>query len=156
MKKKLLSITIGIALFSVFNSYAQIKMKYTYDKVNQLVGYEHTGSYTNAFIYDQTGNRLKKNQEFLSLDIQENSRIKATLYPNPFGGTSFYIRFDENVKPGSVTLHNIAGRQLPIRTNFTENVVEVRVSDLAPGVYFCRIEVDGQYFHVKVVKKPDL
>lgn len=83
-----------------------------------------------------------------SSDSSGNSVVGPTIYPNPVRST-LKIEFEDG-QIDKIQIIDLLGRV--VRSGFTfENSIDL--SDLASGLYFVRMEFNGQEFIKKIIKK---
>jgi hypothetical protein len=73
---------------------------------------------------------------------------EISVYPNPSSGQVF-IELKNGGKPLAINLYDVSGRNLPIKKLNHNNL---DISALPPGVYWLKIEDDGQPTWKKIVK----
>ena len=90
---------------------------------------------------------------FIVGQLQEESDLKATIYPNPFQ-QSLNISFkDEIEKDVSVIMHDISGRIL-IRDRFKPSqLITLRLATLAPGEYILSVTSGSKYLRASLIKQ---
>jgi hypothetical protein len=91
----------------------------------------------------------------LSTETIPNEEIIANLYPNPTNET-FKLAIDSHWKNVVVSIQNIAGDVVQTRFFATEqemNAALFSIDQLASGIYFVKIQSEGQFTTMKVVKK---
>lgn len=80
----------------------------------------------------------------VSEPIAENSIM---VFPNP---VSDVLKLDIPSEKLICRIYDVSGRQVFYNNNLTENKIEV--SELAPGMYFLLIEINGVFYRSKFVK----
>ena len=95
---------------------------------------------TRAEIATETGIRSNK----------RNSVTKLHIYPNP---TSEYFRFDVPGDILNISIVDLSGKVIS-NQDFEENIMQMNVSDMAPGFYIVSIKTtEGTYQGSLMVKK---
>ena len=83
-----------------------------------------------------------------NMGIGEMDKDLVSLYPNP-ANTTVYIKGIENTEELQVSVINLQGQIVSRTTNTTE----INVSTIESGIYFVKIECEGQQFLKKLVVK---
>lgn len=150
--------TVLIALFLIVHllpANAQLRVKYAYDKNNQLTGYEYSGTFTRSYFYDQTGNRTKKNNEQPDFIFVKPNPVNQHFiaYPNPLTGNEIFIQPSDGQVIIYIDLLNINGRKIDIRKEIIHPPVKLTIQEPLPaGVYFLRVESERSIQTLKIIK----
>ena len=83
-----------------------------------------------------------------NVGVGENSETTVSLYPNPASST-VYLKGINNFNNLEVSVLNLQG-QVVLRT---VNALEINVADIESGIYFIKIDCDGQQYLKKFVIK---
>ncbi|MBC8753877.1 T9SS type A sorting domain-containing protein [Kordia sp. YSTF-M3] len=101
----------------------------------------------------ETGTLKIDNFSFsLLLSLEENKKLKAKIYPNPFNDILF-LEMD-SISNGRLTITSIHGQEL-INTSFSStNQLKIDASSIkSKGVYFLKIETASGALTKKIVKR---
>lgn len=82
--------------------------------------------------------------------VPEMNAIHASVFPNPFADQIVISGFDGKA---NVSITDISGRKIADYTNVVANQVISDLAGLIPGIYFLKIENEGNVFTQKLVKR---
>ncbi len=97
--------------------------------------------------------RLISKDSFATLGIDEiSSNRRINIYPNP---ATDHIQFTiPNQTVHNITIIDLSGKlMMEIEINAINELVDVNVSGLNPGVYFTKINADAGNYYEKIVKR---
>ncbi|MEM1321848.1 MAG: T9SS type A sorting domain-containing protein [Bacteroidota bacterium] len=77
-------------------------------------------------------------------------KMELAVFPNP-ASHQLNIRFDESIATGTVQLFNGAGQLVREQRLEQQDQTQLPVHQLAEGMYWIRMEIDGQLYSRKVV-----
>lgn len=149
---------ILILAFSAMYLNAQVKVQFAYDKNNRLTGYEFPGLFTRSYYYDESGNRVKKNNDKPIFTYLPAAEIHGEIivYPNPFRGEEFFITGIEPESSANLQLYDIRGMQMPLEYEVLSDRCRVRiVGNASPGIYFLRLKTEKEHTGIKLIRLPD-
>ncbi len=115
-----------------------------------------------TFTYDAAGNRIRRMEACVtnppvSQSGTPGNRLPAPaaaltlqLYPNP-GEGAFTMEFSSAVTHGSMEVFDLNGK-LVVNRSFEGKIIPVDLTEHAAGIYFIRIQADGELFEQKWLK----
>ncbi|TVQ13689.1 MAG: choice-of-anchor D domain-containing protein [Bacteroidetes bacterium] len=82
-------------------------------------------------------------------DAPEGLRV----YPNPVKDLLWVEFHNHSGKPAEVSLTNTHAQQITAQKVIEQGdiMVSFKMNELAPGVYFIRVDIDGRYFYEKII-----
>ena len=83
--------------------------------------------------------------------IDQDSGLKATIYPNPSPG-EFTLNTSGMVGPYYITLYDMKGRELKTLYGHSSQPLQFG-SDLKPGTYIINVQQWNQKFSLKIIKQ---
>ncbi|MDO5510856.1 MAG: FG-GAP-like repeat-containing protein [Weeksellaceae bacterium] len=85
-----------------------------------------------------------------NMAVEEVDRLRGiALYPNP-ATDHFKVQIAEGFSAGSLEIMDASGKLLHTTTAIDQ---DVKISHLAPGLYFVKITIDGNTVNRKIIKK---
>ncbi|NOQ71950.1 MAG: T9SS type A sorting domain-containing protein [Crocinitomix sp.] len=102
---------------------------------------------------DGEDDEVEDEQEDDSTASVENSTIaEIALYPNPVNDNELTIDFGSDLKPVTITIISISGKEV-LQRQVTQTAAKVKldVSELTKGIYFVKIEAVNQTITKKVI-----
>lgn len=103
------------------------------------------------------GSDTKIKEDYIQVDVypfvnDDGTLTELSVYPNPFSD-NIYLRMECKPKDKIfVSLFSSNGRML-ISTEFKDEVNEIDVKELTPGIYFLKIITGDQRWNLKLIKK---
>ena len=79
-------------------------------------------------------------QPVIDLSVDERE-IQFQVFPNPSKG-AFFLKSDQLIDPNSVELYNMMGQNIPIRLTSNANLTEVKIVDLAKGLFILKVNTE--------------
>ena len=133
---------------------------------SQLSGSVHP-SFTSTCFYEETngvpafidgwpGPQLKRAPDDSTTSVSvAGERNGFRMYPNPAVNT-FTVEMDEPFASDfSLELTDMTGKAVAIRTeSLSDRKVQVKVSDLSPGVYLVHVHSNGRYHNRRIILSP--
>lgn len=86
-----------------------------------------------------------------SIGVELLNQINIIIYPNPTNDR-INIDFNEELKNIQLYVYDISGKLVKKRFVQNSDFISIEISDLANGIYFVQLELDGQYKTFKIVK----
>jgi len=87
-----------------------------------------------------------------SIGLNEITQDDVSLFPNP-ASTSIYINittvFEDDVQ---ISVANIAGQETNIILNLKNDLIEIELENISPGIYFVKLYDDVNSITKKFIK----
>lgn len=117
----------------------------TYDKITLFFDFGNTTG--NTFYFDD----IRLTNDIPTGIVYENSFSQIKIYPNP-SEKNLILENGRGKKIGKVTIRSIDGKEV-YKTTSEESFVTLNISLLESGIYFIRIETDGEIINQKIIKR---
>ncbi|MDE3183582.1 MAG: T9SS type A sorting domain-containing protein [Bacteroidota bacterium] len=155
--KKILFVLVICMFSQIPNLKAQLQpgecgIMFTYDATGSLIQREFICNNSGTVMYRTANSTMKSNDSISTGNLSDEKIIKVNaLMPNPTTG-KFTITLSNNLKNGKVMLLDANGKIIENRTE-NGNSISFDVSSRSSGIYFIRIENEGEKFTFKVIKQ---
>jgi len=90
---------------------------------------------------------------FIVGQLEKESDLKATIYPNPFQ-QSLYILFEDVIENDvSVIMHDISGRIIFKERYGPSQLITLQLTTIAPGEYILNVTAGGKHLGASLIKQ---
>jgi hypothetical protein len=73
--------------------------------------------------------------------ITNNGTEGVSFYPNPVRNDLTIDYYIDNSKPSNISVTDVLGKSIQVKTSFTDSKITIDCSDLVDGIYFVKVTV---------------
>lgn len=124
---------------------------HTSEEENPSHSYPESGTYTVILTTEKCGmtHEFSKDVNVEDLGADKFSSIGIRIYPNPTDRV-LYLQNTENLQIDALAIYDLQGK---LYSEHPGSTTEIEVSELASGIYFLRVEWNGEFGYLRFVKR---